>query len=168
MRSHPSRNPWPDGSAVHCPAHRSSPGSWRYFHTWVPWSAPRRTVRPAPAPWPAGTGHWLRQIRAEGGLRRSAETPVHAAIAQDGAWVSASDCSFTNNGTALKFNTSMAYGSNPSYLNNTFTGNGVAVSIDRLPGSEVLNFAGSIFSENGTDIENKAGHPVDTANAVFE
>ena len=91
-----------------------------------------------------------------------------AAIAQDGAWVSASDCSFTNNGTALKFNTSMAYGSNPSYLNNTFTGNGVAVSIDRLPGSEVLNFAGSIFSENGTDIENKAGHPVDTANAVFE
>ena len=91
-----------------------------------------------------------------------------AAIAQDGAWVSASDCSFTNNGTALKFNTSMAYGSNPSYLNNTFTGNGVAVSIDRLPGSEVLNFAGSTFSENGTDIENKAGHPVDTANAVFE
>ena len=76
MRSHPSRNPWPDGSAVHCPAHRSSPGSWRYFHTWVPWSAPRRTVRPAPPPWPAGTGHWLRQIRAEGGLRRSAETPV--------------------------------------------------------------------------------------------
>lgn len=91
-----------------------------------------------------------------------------AAIARDGAWVSASDCTFTNNGTALELNTSIAYGSSPSYLNNTFTGNGTAVSIDRVPGNEILNFAGSTFSGNGTDIENKAGHPVDTANAVFE
>lgn len=91
-----------------------------------------------------------------------------AAIAQDGAWVSASDCTFTDNGTALKLNTSISYGSSPDFLNNTFTGNGTAVCIDRLPGNEILNFAGSIFSGNGTDIENKTKHTVDTSNVVFE
>ncbi|MBD9014913.1 MAG: zinc ribbon domain-containing protein [Lachnospiraceae bacterium] len=91
-----------------------------------------------------------------------------AAIAQDGAWVSASDCTFTDNGTALKLNTGIAYGSSPDFLNNTFTGNGTAVCIDRLPGNEILNFAGSIFSGNGTDIENKTKHTVDTSNVVFE
>ena len=90
-----------------------------------------------------------------------------AALAQNGAWVNASACTFTNNNTALKFNTSSAYGTAPSYLNNTFTGNGTAVCIDSLPGSEVLDFAGSIFSGNDTDIDNKAEHPVDTARAVM-
>ena len=67
----------------------------------------------------------------------------------------------------MKFNTSSAYGTAPSYLNNTFTGNGTAVCIDSLPGSEVLDFAGSTFSGNDTDIDNKAEHPVDTARAVM-
>lgn len=91
-----------------------------------------------------------------------------AAVAQNGAWIGADACTFTNNGTALKFCTSSAYGTAPSYLNNTFTGNGTAVCIDSLPGKEVLDFAGSIFSENEVDIDNKAEHPVDTAKAAFE
>lgn len=93
---------------------------------------------------------------------------IPAALAQNGAWVNASACTFTNNNTALKFNTSSAYGTAPSYLNNTFTGNGTAVCIDSLPGSEVLDFAGSIFSGNDTDIDNKAEHPVDMAKAIVE
>lgn len=90
-----------------------------------------------------------------------------AAIARNGAWVNAMNCSFFNNKIALKFNSSMAYGTSPSYLNNTFTGNGIAICIENLPGNEVLDFAGSIFSGNDVDIENKAEHPVDTAKAVF-
>ena len=62
----------------------------------------------------------------------------------------------------------MSYGSAPNYLNNTFTGNGTAVCIENLPGNEVLDFAGSTFSGNDVDIDNKAGHSVDTAKAVFE
>ena len=77
------------------------------------------------------------------------------------------DCTFTNNITALKFNSSTSYGSAPNYLNNTFTDNGTAVCINNLPGTEVLDFAGSIFSGNDTDIDNKAEHPVDTAKAAF-
>lgn len=91
-----------------------------------------------------------------------------AAIANNGAWVNAMDCTFTNNKIALKFNSSMAYGTAPNYLNNTFTGNGTAVCIENLPGNEVLDFAGSTFSGNDVDIDNKAEHSVDTAKAVFE
>ena len=91
-----------------------------------------------------------------------------AAIAQNGAWVNVTDCTFTNNMTALKFNTKTAYGTAPDYLNNTFTGNGTAVSIDSLPGNEILDFAGSTFSGNDTDIDDKAEHGVDTSKAIFE
>lgn len=91
-----------------------------------------------------------------------------AAIANDEAWVNTMNCTFADNAVALKFNSSMAYGTSPDYLNNTFTGNGTAVYIDDLPGNEVLDFAGSTFVGNDTDIENKADHPVNTANATFE
>lgn len=91
-----------------------------------------------------------------------------AAVAQNGAWVNAMECTFANNTVGLKFNTSMAYGTAPNYVNNTFTDNGTAVCIDSLPGNEVIDFAGSVFSGNDTDIENKADHAVDTAKATFE
>lgn len=91
-----------------------------------------------------------------------------AAIAQNGAWVNAVSCTFTNNETALKFNSTSAYGTSAVYGDNLFVGNGTAVSIDSLPGNEVLDFIGSTFSGNDIDIENKAGHPVDTVNAIFE
>ena len=91
-----------------------------------------------------------------------------AAVAQNGAWVNTTDCTFKNNGTALKFKTSSSYGSAPSYLNNQFIGNGTAICIDSLPGTEVLDFAGCEFSGNDVDIDNKADHPVDTAKASFD
>lgn len=91
-----------------------------------------------------------------------------AAMAQDGAWVNAVDCTFANNTTALKFNSSSSYGSAPIYSDNIFVGNGTAVSIDSLPGNEVLDFVGSTFSGNDIDIENRAEHPISTENAIFE
>ena len=56
----------------------------------------------------------------------------------------------------------------PPTRSNTFTGNGTAVCIDSLPGNEVLDFARSTFSENEVDIDNKIGHPIDTAKAIFK
>lgn len=78
------------------------------------------------------------------------------------------NCTFTNNGTALKFDSTSAYGTASVYGDNLFSGNGTAVSIDNLPGNEVLDFIGSTFSGNETDIENKAEHPINTVNAIFE
>lgn len=90
-----------------------------------------------------------------------------AALARDGGWVGASNCTFTDNTTALKFQSSFSYGTNPTYADNTFTGNGTAVCIERLAGSEVLDFTGSVFSGNEVDIDNPAEHPINTENAVF-
>ena len=91
-----------------------------------------------------------------------------AVYAHTGGWVNVTDSTFTDNKIGLKFDTSMSYGSSPNYLNNTFTGNRTAVCIDNLPGNEVIDFAGSTFSGNDTDIENKAGHTINTAKATFE
>ena len=91
-----------------------------------------------------------------------------AVYAHTGGWVNVTDSTFTDNKIGLKFDTTMSYGSSPNYLNNIFTGNGTAVCIDNLPGNEVIDFAGSTFSGNDTDIENKAGHTINTAKATFE
>lgn len=77
------------------------------------------------------------------------------------------ECTFANNTVGLKFNTSMAYGTAPNYVNNTFTDRNCCL-LDSLPGKMVIDFAGSVFSGNDTDIENKADHAVDTAKATFE
>ena len=89
-------------------------------------------------------------------------------MSHNGAWVAAMDCTFADNDTALKFNTSIAYGTSSDYENIPSQEIKPQFCIDNLPGDEVLNFTGSTFTGNDTDIENKAGHPVDTANAVFE
>ena len=89
-----------------------------------------------------------------------------AALALDGAWIGAQNCVFDGNGVALHFNTNASYSySNPHYVNNRFLNNGTALLIDALPGSEVLDFVGSLFHGNGADIVNNAGHSLDTSGA---
>lgn len=92
-----------------------------------------------------------------------------AALALDGAWIGAQNCVFDGNGVALHFNTNASYSySNPHYVNNRFLNNGTALLIDALPGSEVLDFAGSLFHGNGADFVNNAGHSLDTSGARFK
>ena len=90
------------------------------------------------------------------------------AAAQDGAWVGAAGCRFEDNGVGLQFNTSRFSGSASFYADNTFARNETAVSILSLPGFEMLDFSGSVFLENGTDLNNPADHPVDLSGAVLE
>lgn len=90
------------------------------------------------------------------------------AVAQNGAWVGATNCIFEDNAVGLEFNTSHSSSSAPSYPDNTFTGNGTGILINNLPGTEVLNFGGCTFSRNKTDIQNTAEHPIDISGAVFE
>ena len=89
------------------------------------------------------------------------------ALARDGAWISAAGCSFLENGVGLQFDTGSSRLSAPVYQDNLFQGNGTGLLITALPGTEVLTFPGCSFSGNGTDIDNPAGHPLDTADAVF-
>lgn len=90
------------------------------------------------------------------------------AAAQDGAWVGAAGCRFEDNGIGLQFNTSRFSGSASFYTDNTFARNETAVSILSLPDFEVLDFSGSVFSENDTDLNNPADHPVDLSGAVLK
>lgn len=90
------------------------------------------------------------------------------ADAENGSWIGAMNCTFEGNKIGMQFNTSSSSGTSAAYLNNTFRKNGTAVQINSLPGTEVLDFSGCVFSGNETDIENRDEHPVDTTGATFD
>ena len=47
-------------------------------------------------------------------------------------------------------------------------GQGLAVLLERVPTDLALDFRGSLFSGNGTDIDNLCRQPIDITQAVFE
>ena len=84
------------------------------------------------------------------------------------AWVCVKGCSFADNAAGLMFD-SMGYTSSDAFfVDNQFRDNETAVSIRRLAGDVVLDFSGTAFSGNGTDLENPASHPTDLSGAIFE
>lgn len=50
---------------------------------------------------------------------------------------------------------------------NTFRNNGTAVELLRVPGAKTLYFNGCVFSGNGVNLSNPAGHPTDLSYATF-
>ena len=49
-----------------------------------------------------------------------------------------------------------------------FEGNDVGIQFVNLPGAMPLDFFGTVFSGNGTDIDNPIQNPIDLSNAIFE
>ena len=84
------------------------------------------------------------------------------------AWVNVMGCAFTGNRTGFHFNSEGATANDSRYVDNLFQDNGVAVKLERVPTNVTLNFGGSVFSGNGTDIENTSRQPIDITMAVFE
>ena len=118
-------------------------------------------------------------FRGAGGTGLSAAAPTYlercrfsgwdvAAQAVDGGWVfSQNGCTFSDNGTALRFAT--AYTSSYGWPQSTdFTGNTVALQADRLPADTWLVLDNCRFSGNETDIENPNGYRIDTDTCRFE
>ena len=91
-----------------------------------------------------------------------------ALLAFGTTWVNATDCSFTDNVTGLHFNCADALPADTSFLNNQFTENQTAVLLEAVPSDISLNFAGSVFTGNRTDIDNRCGQPLDIAEAIFQ
>ena len=54
------------------------------------------------------------------------------------------------------------------YSGNLFQRNSTAVLLESVPGDQALYFEGTRFSRNGTDIDNRCGHEVSIADAIFE
>lgn len=90
------------------------------------------------------------------------------AIARNGAWVAAYECTFEDNGVGLQMDTQDSPSSDHNYRNNRFVGNGTGLLISNLYGTQILSFPGCVFADNETDILNGVDHPLDLSGAVFE
>ena len=83
-------------------------------------------------------------------------------------WVNTIECCFENNQTGLHFNSTGSKVSHTRFNGNQFRDNGTAVLLEHVPTDVTLNFADSVFSGNGTDIDNRCNQSLDISEAVFE
>lgn len=58
--------------------------------------------------------------------------------------------------------------SDSRYHDNTFTNNGTAVLLENVPTDITLDFEGTVFSGNGTDVDDRCDHPIDLSKATLE
>ena len=91
-----------------------------------------------------------------------------AVLAYGEAWVNVTGCTFTDNQVGFHFNSTGQSASHDLYEDNRFLNNGTAVLLENVPTEMTIYFDGSVFSGNGTDIDNRCSHSVDTSGAVFE
>lgn len=84
------------------------------------------------------------------------------------AWTAPIGCTFTENEVGFHFNSTDGGVTRALFDNNVFTGNSTAVLLENVPTDGTLYFDGSVFSGNGTDIDNRCGYDVDISKAVFE
>lgn len=92
-----------------------------------------------------------------------------AFLAYGDTWINATDCVFEDNEIGIHYNSSTVVGpSDTHFTGNTFTGNGTAVLLEAVPAEDVtLDFSQCVFEDNGTDLDNLCGQPVDLSEAVF-
>lgn len=90
-----------------------------------------------------------------------------AVLAYGTSWANVIGCTFRNNGIGFHFDSDGEYANHSMYNDNLFEGNEVAVQLDNVPTDVALNFQGSVFRDNGQDIVNTCGQPLDTSQAIF-
>lgn len=74
------------------------------------------------------------------------------------------DMDFVGDGTDIGINTPVKAWP----VGCTFTGNGTGILLESVPTDITMVFDGTVFSNNGTDLDNRCDHPIDTTNAVFQ
>ena len=84
------------------------------------------------------------------------------------SWVNIKDSVFEDNTVGFHFNSTSNNRSDHMYSGNLFQRNGTAVLLESVPGDQALYFEGTRFSRNGADIDNRCGHEVSIADAIFE
>lgn len=84
------------------------------------------------------------------------------------SWVNLKDCVFEDNTVGFRFNSVSDNPNDHMYSGNLFRGNETAVLLESVPGEQALYFDGTRFSRNSTDIDNRCGHEVSIAGAIFE
>jgi hypothetical protein len=89
-------------------------------------------------------------------------------VANHGAFVSAHNTTFEENGVGLKFKTASYGHCDSAFTYNVFRNNGIAVQIEELGGDVELMFDGTVFSGNEQDLDNPDGQAVNLDAAIFE
>ena len=77
------------------------------------------------------------------------------------------NCLFEGNDIAVHYNTNQVSFFNGVSPDNTFLHNGTAILIEGEPTEDILELPGCRFEDNGTDIDNRNGQPLDISQAVF-
>ena len=83
-------------------------------------------------------------------------------------WADPMGCWFEDNGVGFRFDSVGDYVNGNMLEGNTFRNNGTAVELLRVPGARTLYFNGCVFSGNGLNLSNPAGHPTDLSRATFD
>ena len=91
-----------------------------------------------------------------------------AVLCYGDSWVNVIGCTFRDNQVAFHFNSTRIGGNHTLYNDNLFENNGTAVLIEHVGCDLEMDFIGSVFRGNGTDIDNRCGHNISTEKAVFE
>ncbi len=79
----------------------------------------------------------------------------------EGVWINLQNCVVEDNETGFHFNGTGVNVSHPVYNDNLFRRNGTAVLLESVPTDVTLSFPGTRFEDNGTDIDNRCGQPLE-------
>ena len=91
-----------------------------------------------------------------------------AVLGYGDSWVNVIECTIRDCDIGFHFNSIGQSCNHTLYTDNLFENNGTAVLLEEVPTDEILNFSGSVFRGNGTDIDNRCDQPIDTTEATFE
>lgn len=91
-----------------------------------------------------------------------------AVSCSENAWVNADQCVFSDNGVGLRINNAVPNISDSRFEGNTFQNNETAVLLERVGVDLALDFPGSVFAGNGTDIDNRCGQELELDQTVFQ
>ena len=89
------------------------------------------------------------------------------AVALDGGMIGVENCVFRENGIGFKYNSASHQSFNDVFPGSLFENNGIGVQFKSLEGTMSIDFAGTTFSGNRTDIDNPISYPIKTDGAIF-
>ncbi|MEY8403089.1 zinc ribbon domain-containing protein [Oscillospiraceae bacterium 44-34] len=91
-----------------------------------------------------------------------------AVLAHGHSWLNFRYCEFADNAVGFHFNASQSNVSHSLFTGNHFTENDTAILWEGTPVDVTISFHESVFSHNGTDIDNRSGQSIDISQATFE
>lgn len=92
---------------------------------------------------------------------------VGAAV-KNGGMIGVEACTFRNNKIAFSYDTLSYFSFKGGFPDSTIEDNDIGIQFVNIPGAMPLDFAGTVFSGNGIDIDNPIGYPIDLSNAIFK